>query len=524
MATTIAAGSGKKASELIKQAGVVSFSSTPAKSTTQLYGSAKASDPKEQARIAANKEAAEAATQKAKAATIQGVYDSRQAEAEKLYNQRQAEAQNIYDQRTAAANATYDQRNADAQKLYDQRQAATQATYNQRTADAQNLYNQRMAEAQNTYNQRVADSEGRIGSLYDKALETQKIQYENALNKGIAAQEEARAGLGQSYQTAANDLAVQYERNKRNLNMQAAAQGLNTGTGSQQQLALNQGYMKTYGTLRGQEAAENAAIDRAIANLKVDYQANVAQAIADNDYQKAAALLDNYNQQLSWLDNQKQQNQSHMDTLTANALNYLDTTNLNNQNRYDTLSDATRNYLDSMNQQNQNRLDTVRDTNTTRFDSTSDSNRNWYDNQIKTRAETLATYGDFSGYADLYGAQAATAMKEMWIAQNPDMAYRTQQITAEEYKTMTGSYPPGYSSGSSGGGGGYYYGGGSITPKTKTDNTGAIKPNNTTGSGTGSTTLYTYNNGRTVTRATTNPNYSSKSSGSTVKSTSGKLK
>lgn len=394
---------------------------------------------------------------------IEDEYTKRQAEAEKLFNERQAAAQSTYDQRQAASQATFDQRNLDAQNLYNQRQANAQDTYNQRMQSAQDIYNQRQQEAQNLYNQRTAESEGKISDLYDKQLSTQKLELENALNKGIAAQEEARAGLAQSYQTAANDLSVQYERNKRNLNMQALANGLNTGTGSQQQLALNQGYMKGYSSLRGQEASENASIDRAIANLKTDHENAIAQAIANNDYQRAAALMDNYNTQLSWLENRQLANQNYYDSLSATNQNWLDTTNLNNQNRLDSTMDSNRNYLDTTTLQNQNRLDSTRDANTNRFDSTSDSNRNWSDTQAMNRAQTLASYGDFSGYAYLYGQETANTMKEMWIAQNPDLAYRTGQIDANRYKQMTGSYPPGYSTG--GGGGGYYYGGsGSSVP------------------------------------------------------------
>ena len=61
----------------------------------------------------------------------------------------------------------------------------------------------------------------------------------------------------------------------------------------------------------------------------------------------------------------------------------------------------------------------------------------WYANQAKN----LAGYGDFSGYASLYGQQTADAMRNVWIAQNPELAYRTGAITAERYRQMTGKNP-----------------------------------------------------------------------------------
>lgn len=72
-------------------------------------------------------------------------------------------------------------------------------------------------------------------------------------------------------------------------------------------------------------------------------------------------------------------------------------------------------------------------------------------------AQTLASYGDFSGFAEIFGEDRAAQMQKVWNSGNPDLAYRSGKITAEEYKAMTGSYPPGYAAPSSGGG---YWGGG----------------------------------------------------------------
>lgn len=484
-------------------------------------------------------------------AANQATYNTRTAENQALYNQRQAAAQNTYAQRNAEDLATFNQRNADAQSLYNQRQGEDQNLYNQRqaeasktaaqrNAEAQNLYNQRLAGLQSTYDQRQADltnqynqrtaaSEGKINSLYDSALAAQRAQLQAGLDQSIQAQEEARAGIAQAYQTAANDLSAQYERNRRNLNMQALAQGLNTGTGSQQQLALNQGWLRSYGDLRGEESAQNAAIDRAVANLKVNYQGDIAKAIADNDYQRAAALMDDYNSNMNWYDNMKLRNQDYydqqamqlqnrFDSLTDQARNYLDSQTLNNQNRldsnsaqnrstldsrqlqnqstYDSQRNTNRNYLDNQALNNQNRFDTTLLNNQNRLDTSNDTAQNWYDNRTlqqeqnarqdaQEMAKTLASFGDFSGYASLYGQQQADAMRTMWIAQNPDLAWRTGAIGAEDYRRMTGEYPVGYTpAGGGGGSGGTWYpwmGGGGSGSGGSTFGTP-----NTAGSGSGS--------------------------------------
>lgn len=162
------------------------------------------------------------------------------------------------------------------------------------------------AQLQTAFQQRQNDSATRIGGLYDKQLEGQKLALQNAYQQNLSDQEAARANITGNYQTAANDLAVQYERNRRNLNQQALANGLNTGVASQQRLALNQGWMRNYGNLKGQEASALTEADRQITNLKNNYQNSIAQAIADNDYKRAAALLDDYNNQNNWFDKQAQ--------------------------------------------------------------------------------------------------------------------------------------------------------------------------------------------------------------------------
>ncbi len=66
-------------------------------------------------------------------------------------------------------------------------------------------------------------------------------------------------------------------------------------------------------------------------------------------------------------------------------------------------------------------------------------------------AAARAQYGDFGGYADLYGEDAAKAMVMTWAAANPDAAYFSGNITADEYYGLTGSWPRGYATGGGGG-------------------------------------------------------------------------
>lgn len=217
------------------------------------------------------------------------------------------------------------------------------------------------------------DNASKIGAMYDQQLQAQKSGLEATYQQNKSDLEANKAKISPMYQAQANDLATQYERNRRNNNMQAAANGLNTGTASQLQLGQQSAWQRDYGALRGQEAEAHTEADRNLANLKAQYNSNVQQATANIGAQKTAALIDESNRQQS---------------------------------------------LD---------LD---------------------------KAKTLAGYGDFSGYAALYGNDVAKNMADLWASQNPDLAWNTGKIDGERYKAITGKYPIGYTP-AGGGGGGY---------------------------------------------------------------------
>ena len=58
------------------------------------------------------------------------------------------------------------------------------------------------------------------------------------------------------------------------------------------------------------------------------------------------------------------------------------------------------------------------------------------------QADTLAQYGDFSKYGELYGKDTAEKMRLTWAASNPVAAYVNGSITADEYFKITGMLPP----------------------------------------------------------------------------------
>lgn len=369
---------------------------------------------------------------------------------------------------------------------------------------------------QKEYNQRVNTGAQQINQMYGNQLASQQQQLKTAYDQNLSDQTAAKNQIGKTFQSSANDLAVQYERNKRNLNAQAMANGLNTGAGSQQQLALNQQYLTNMGKLRGQEAQAVTEADRQIANLKMNYQNQVSQAIADNDFRRAAALMDNYNNQQNWLDarteraedlalraqeraegraweledeqrawQRTQQTRAEDQAIRAAEL----------QKQYDVRAQER---AEDLAQRNRERSEDWEHTLTTRKEDLEQRNREraedqairekelqqQYDVRAQERkedleqrnrertedrqwsvedrdinlkldqAKTAASYGDFSGYAALYGKDIASTMRQTWIMQNPDMAWATGQISRKDFNMLTGREPNYYWLRENNGGGG----------------------------------------------------------------------
>lgn len=207
-----------------------------------------------------------------------------------------------------------------------------------------------------------------INRMYDANLAARKAELEGAYQQNLSNLEANRENIAKTYQRQRNASAADYERQRRNFNEQAMMNGLNTGTGSQANLAMNAAQQKAQGGLLASEASDVSNLERSIANLKTQYQSDINSAIADNDYKRAAALLDEYNNAYS---------------------------------------------------------------------------RNMQQAQIR------AQYGDFSGYAALYGREAAVQMASVWARQNPAIAYSMGMIDANTYAQLTGR-----STGGSRGGGG----------------------------------------------------------------------
>ncbi|MEI3101018.1 MAG: hypothetical protein V8T45_04155 [Oscillospiraceae bacterium] len=60
-------------------------------------------------------------------------------------------------------------------------------------------------------------------------------------------------------------------------------------------LALNSQWQRDYGGVKQAQADAQAEAERQMVSLKAQYESQVAAAMTQNDFQKAAALIDEYN-------------------------------------------------------------------------------------------------------------------------------------------------------------------------------------------------------------------------------------
>lgn len=211
-----------------------------------------------------------------------------------------------------------------------------------------------------------------VNELYDakqaSALQALKSVYDqNVID--LDAQAEKIPG---QYQAARNKTATQAEVSRANWNAYASAAGMNSGTGAQENLAMNNRLMGDLGAIN--EAEANAKNDLETQRLKVKtaYNNDIVQAIADGDTERAKEL---YAEAV-------RVDQSLVATAKAQA-----------------------------------------DENYRAWDSGQAMEKASYDKQLQN-AETMGEYGDFSGYAALgYSAAQIAQMYKVWAAANPKLAY-----------------------------------------------------------------------------------------------------
>lgn len=266
----------------------------------------------------------------------------------------------------------------------------------------------------------ATDQSDKVRDYVNASIDAQKIAAANEYNANIAALDYQAKKIAPAYKQKREATATTNEIEQRNFRKSAAANGINVGAGSQYALASSNAYQQNINALNLQELKERADVEETRRQISQSYQSKVAQAIADGNVQLAQDL---YNEAVR-VDN------SIVETQQAQA---------------------SENWKGWQSEYDVNRA--AQDDENTEY------------NRMLEKADTLAQYGDFSGYLALGYTQAqVAAMYKIW------------------YYNTYGTYP-GSSGGSGGSGrsGGYSSSGRSsgsggantttTTPKTTTTTT-----------------------------------------------------
>ena len=233
-----------------------------------------------------------------------------------------------------------------------------------------------------------------VDRLYDASRDLKLAELKTAFDKNAAALEAEGEAIPGLYQAGRNDVSARSELAGKNFNEYAAASGLNNGAAGQEALARSNQLQKDLGELDAGEAeAQRDLLARRTA-LNTKYADDIAAAVAQGEADRAQALLEEY----------RRAEESRVSVSESLAQE--------NYRAYESAVAAARTAAEK-----------------------SDASAK----AQKERAERLAGFGDFSGYAALgYSEEEIGAMKRAWISKNPLTAYYTGAISAEEYRRLTG--------------------------------------------------------------------------------------
>lgn len=203
-----------------------------------------------------------------------------------------------------------------------------------------------------------------VDSLYEAQRRAALAALKSAYNQNVIDLDAQAAKIPQTYQAARNQTAAAAQQGQAAFDERAVAMGLNSGAGGQAALAMTNQNTANQNTINTQQA--NAVNDLDTTRLKIStaYQNDIAQAIAQGDTARAQAL-------------------------------YQEAVRVDNGLVQQSMSQADENY---------------------RYWATNS-------NQQSQMAETLAKFGDFSGYlAAGYTPQQVEYMKQAWSAANTKLS------------------------------------------------------------------------------------------------------
>ena len=230
-----------------------------------------------------------------------------------------------------------------------------------------------------------------INTLQDAAREKSLAALKTAYDTNAATIDEQAAKIPSLYHDAENQVAADNAQQTQKMNEYFAANGLNTGAAGQAQLAQNTTAQDNIGSLEKAKADALNGVETKRTTLSAQYQNAIAEAIASNNYERAKSLYD----EAARVD----------ESIVSTALNQAQ---LNYQAANDTY------------------------------------------NRTAAQADTLAQYGNFSGYSNLGYTPAQT--NSMSAAYQAALAAKAAKSSGSRGGSGGGSGSSGRGSASSSGG------------------------------------------------------------------------
>lgn len=295
-------------------------------------------------------------------------------------------------------------------------------------------------------NQNFSD---RINDVYDKNRDAQLLALANGHDEVMRALNAAGEKIPEAYQAQGNALAGEYERQRASMNERMAASGINSGAGTQAALVQNAGYLNGAAQIKQAQADAQAELERERVNQEAKYRAAISEALANNDYQRAVALtqeMKDYQTRATQLAQMALSIDQSLAGAQASERNRQAQERLQIAQMGLGIDNAKAGALtNEWNRQDQQRLQLAQmanELNLARANAGAQALSGDRSAALE-QAKTLAGYGDFSGFAQIYGQDTADNMRMLWLVQNPRFAYMTGNLSAGDYYKLTGEYAPG---------------------------------------------------------------------------------
>lgn len=164
--------------------------------------------------------------------------------------------------------------------------ADKRAAYDQQIQD----YIRQLQQMQGQKTATAGDQSDYIRQMYEQQLAANKAQLENDYNQNVSNLDSEASKIGANYYEQRRQTQANADRSQANYNEMANASGLNSGTGSQAQLARSNQLQSDLTALGNAEAQNRAEIERQRTLLGQQYQNAIQKAQAENNMELAQKL------------------------------------------------------------------------------------------------------------------------------------------------------------------------------------------------------------------------------------------